>query len=141
VVALERVLGPTLLVAGALVIVAAVRTGAATLTLLVFIPVVSGSSFLLVLGVVLLIGGFVTLPLLWYEIQPQGSESFEVAPADGARSTSSRGSSGGLVLIGPIPIFFGAWKSSEHRTLYWVAVAVGVLLTLLAVALVLSYRG
>lgn len=119
---LARVL-PVVLFSFAVVLVAVgLATGSARLYLIVFIPVVAGSSGWLVGGIACLFLGFLTLPLLW------GEETAAI-PSDGRGSsqTAEPLRSGGVVLLGPVPIFFGRWKHPPAR-LYWLAVAVGAAL-------------
>jgi uncharacterized membrane protein len=119
---LARALPVALLSLGILLVVVAVATESARLYLVVFIPVVAGSSGWLVGGIACFFVGFLTLPLLWSEPTP-AVPSGPARPA-GARATDR---SGGLVLLGPVPIFFGAWRHPSTR-LYWLAVAVGAAL-------------
>ena len=107
---------------GVLLLGVGVATGSARLYLLVFIPVVAGSSGWLVGGIACLFVGFLTLPLLWSDegpTVPTGPRRLAGA-AETARS-------GGLVLLGPVPIFFAGWRHPSPR-LYWLAVAVGAAL-------------
>ena len=121
-----------LLVAGAVAIADAVVRGGASLLVVVVLPVVTGSSTEFLLGVVLLFGGFLSLPWLFAEAGLPPTE-----PASGAASPSTGG--GGLVLIGPVPIFFGGWRTVSRRTRWWVALAGAVVLvTILAVAILAS---
>ncbi|MCI4326103.1 MAG: DUF131 domain-containing protein [Thermoplasmata archaeon] len=124
-----RWLGPALLVLGVALVIAAVATGAARLVLVVVIPVfVGGTSPLFLGGIVALFGGLLLLPLTFggaFELDRSESE-----PTEGEETPRA----GGLVLIGPVPIFFGAWKRPTQRTV-WIAVAIGAALLVLAVAL------
>jgi uncharacterized membrane protein len=124
-----RWLGPGLIILGVVLVVAAVATGSAHLVLVVILPVfVGGASLLFLGGIAAIFVGLLLLPLAF-------GGAFELDRSDdppaGGEATSS---AGGLVLLGPIPIFFGAWKSPSQRTV-WIAVAVGAALLLLAVAL------
>ena len=114
-----------LLAGGAAAVAAAVVTGGAEAAVVVVFPVIVGSSALLLLGVVLLIAGFLTLPWAW-----------SAPPAPLARERTL--TSGGLVLVGPIPIFWGAATSATRRTQILAAVA-GALVLLVAVVLVVTW--
>jgi uncharacterized protein (TIGR00304 family) len=140
-VELQRTFGPALLVAGFIVVVAAVLSGAATLTLFVFIPVISGNSVLLILGLLLLVSGFFLLPLTVLDL-PVHDEDPANAPRSAAGRTSSSVSSGGFVLIGPIPIVWGSWNARERRLVYGLALTLGIFLTIVALVIVfVGYRG
>ena len=123
-----------LLAAGVVSLVAAVATGGATFYLILVVPVLTGSSGLLLLGVVLLFLGFLTLPLGFPVEDHEGDEIHPPpAPSGPPRPTLRTPSgSGGVILLGPVPIFFGAWKNPSARV-YWLAVLVGAVV--LAVAL------
>lgn len=118
-----RALPGVLLAAGAVCVAIAVHQGGVELGLFVVVPFLIGTGPLFALGVLLVIGGLATLPLAW-----------DAAPgpvADrSARAPTAR--SGGLVLIGPVPIFFGAWETADRR-LYWLAAGVGLLLLVVVV--------
>jgi len=125
------------LVAGIGLIAFSVAEGQASLALLLIFPVLSGSSLPFLGGVVLLILGFITLPIGLAE----GWEEPSTSP--GALSSSSQnhsegGAGGGLVLIGPFPILFGSWRGVSRRTRRWLALfgAVSVIAVFVAVALV-----
>jgi len=124
-----RWLGPALLGLGVVLVVAAVATGGAHLVLVVVIPVfVGGTSPLFLGGIVAVFAGLLLLPLTFggtFELDRSESE-----PTEGEESTRA----GGLVLVGPFPIFFGKWKNPTPRTV-WIAVAVGAALLVLAFAL------
>ncbi len=124
-----------LLAAGAAVVVIAVLRGEATAGLLVVFPFVVGQSALLLLGVGLLIAGFLTLPLA-FALERTGP----LPPAEPATTGERRGTSGGLVLIGPIPIFFGSWKNVSRRTRIAAAAVGAAVLIVLAVGLALVFR-
>ncbi|MCI4350991.1 MAG: DUF131 domain-containing protein [Thermoplasmata archaeon] len=130
-----RAASPLLLVIGAGLVVHAVLTGNAHLFLLVIVPVVAGSSVEFFLGVVLLAIGLFVLP--WSlvgtmnEVDSRGAERERPDPG-------SSHASGGVVLVGPIPIFFGSWRAPS-RARYLAAVAVGLVLLVIVVALFLVF--
>jgi uncharacterized membrane protein len=120
-------------IAGVAFIADAVVRGAAGVALVVIFPVVYGGDAEFLLGVVLLLGAFLTLPFAlggsidWDPDVGPGS----VDRADGG----SRGETMGLVLIGPVPLFFGAWKTVSWKVKATV-VALGALLLVGAVLVV-----
>ncbi len=126
-----------LLVTGIALVAWSVVEGGASVALLVVIPVVSGSSLAFLLGVVLLILGFFSLPFTL-------AEEWDGSPAPAGPSTpisppaSTQGSAGGFVLIGPVPIVFGTWKGVSRRTRWLMALAGGLLFTL-AIVVVLGF--
>ena len=116
------------IVVGAALIVAAVAEGRALVYLVVVIPVVSGSSAVFLLGVVLLAAGLFSLP--W---SLAGSLPEIVPPEEETVDSKSGTASGGVVLIGPVPILFGSWRRVPART-RWILALVGAgLLVLLGV--------
>jgi uncharacterized membrane protein len=127
----ERAISPVLLLAGAALVAHAVLSGNAHLYLLLVVPVVSGSSAEFFLGVLLLALGILLLPWSLLGTTEEGPiSSRSPAPAEGNPS----GSSGGVILVGPIPFFFGSWRSPS-RARYLLAVGAGVVLLLVVVAL------
>jgi uncharacterized membrane protein len=123
---------PVLLLGVGLLLVAdAVLRGAASLALVVIFPVVYGSDAEFLLGVVLLLVGFVSLPLAW----APATERSPVGPHAGGPRDAPSTETMGLVLIGPVPIFFGGWKDVSCRTKATVA-AMGALLLLATILFV-----
>lgn len=124
-----------LVVAGAALIADAVARGEATVVWVVVVPVVGGASLEFLAGTLLAVAGIVTVPFAafgsaeWERSLPSGTPPGDAAPSSGA---------GGLVLIGPIPIFFGSWRSVSRRTRTVVAVVGAVLLLVVVAAFVLG---
>jgi uncharacterized protein (TIGR00304 family) len=121
-------------VAGIALVALSVAQGGATVTLVLIVPVVSGSSLEFLLGVVLLIAGFVALLLAFSVggVLEAGSLPSEEATDTGPSSGASRGGVGGVVLIGPVPIVFGSWRGISRRA-RWALVLLGTLLVIAAV--------
>ncbi len=132
-----RALGPICLVTGLGLLGASLMTGGARLYLLFILPVVTGTSALFGLSVVLLVVGFLFLPFLFAGEEPSGPPSTPRAPAT-AGAVPGDPPSGGLIFVGPIPIFFGAWRRNPPIPYRW-AVLVGVLLAALAVLLLWGF--
>jgi uncharacterized protein (TIGR00304 family) len=115
-----------LLAAGVALIVVAVLQRTTQFAIVVFVPVFFTTSWELPVGVFLVIAGaFATL----VAVAPAGSEGLAGAAPAEDRST------GGLVLIGPIPIFFGSMTRLSRRarwtvTVLCVAVFVALLILL-----------
>jgi uncharacterized membrane protein len=126
-----------LLVGGALLVGDAVARGAASLALVVVVPVVFGASAEFFLGVALVFVGVVTLPLaLGYTSASSVNEDEELPHAHGGAPPAEVG---GLLLVGPVPIFFGSWRKSGRRA--WVAAAaVGTALLVVALVVFLWVR-
>ncbi len=114
-----RLLGPGFLVAGLVLLGYSLRTGAATLYLVVVVPVVSGSGPGFYLATVLLVLGILLLPLSFAAVRAtsEDEESTSAAPP----------SAGGVLLVGPVPIFFGSWRKNPPISYRW-AVALGIVL-------------
>jgi len=121
-----RLLPFGLLAGGIALLALVVYEGAATVSIFVVVPVVTSSSPWLLLGALLLVSGLWTLPFAWWD----DDREFDPEPPRPTRSTNQR-AAGGLVLIGPVPIFLGGWRQ-PRATVYWLAVALG------SVALVLG---
>jgi len=132
-----RALGPVFLLIGAALLVESLSTGGARLYLLLIIPVVTGTTPLFGLSVVCLVVGVLFLPLVF-----AGEESSESPPpparSPGASTGAETGGSGGLILVGPIPIFFGAWRRNPPISYRW-AVVLGVVLAVVAVLLLWGF--
>jgi uncharacterized membrane protein len=143
-----RFAGPLLLLAGIVLVVLSVATGSATLYLLVIVPVVTGSSVTFALGTILVVLGIFLLPFLAVEGAPEELSGRGGPTANGTPGTAGApgrppaSGSGGVVLLGPFPFFFGTWRGGSGAR-YVAAVALGALLTVAAFALYLylAYRG
>lgn len=100
----------SLFIAGAAAVVAAVAVGEAEVSLFLVFPVFSGSSGLFLLGVGLIVLGI----LAGFAMMFQGSLSPEAdVEADGETRSDGRVPekklrTGGVLLIGPIPIAYGS---------------------------------
>ncbi|MCI4320463.1 MAG: DUF131 domain-containing protein [Thermoplasmata archaeon] len=129
----ERSVAPLLLFTGALLIAYSVATGQARFYLVLVVPVVTGSSVVLVLGAVALVVGFLLLP--WTFSREEEERSHDEPPTRRPPSSPNE-TSGGLVLVGPVPLFFGSWRSPT-RARYWLAVALGLTLIVAFAALLL----
>ncbi|MGA8302411.1 MAG: DUF131 domain-containing protein [Thermoplasmata archaeon] len=120
-----------LLAVGAVLVALAALQGAARLAVVVVVPVVFGSSIEFVVGVLLLLAGLFSLGLAFEPAE----ETDEPGVASPPR-TSSGG--GGLVLVGPVPLFFGAWRDVPARTRILVAI-LGAAVFAVAVLVVLGF--
>ena len=119
---------------GIALVAAAVVTGEADVSLVLIIPVFSGSSALFLLGVLLIVASFIVGFVL------VATGSVEVEPSQGAQETASpmstgsrRTEYGGVVLVGPIPIAFGS-----SRNMAIVMLVIGVVATVLLLGLMLA---
>ena len=115
------------IVAGAAIIVDAVAEGRALVSLVVIIPVISGSSAEFLFGVVLLAAGLFSLP--WSLAEPPTPVA---PPARETVASDAGAASGGTVLIGPVPILFGSWRNISARA-RWILALVGAGLLVLFV--------
>jgi len=123
--------------AAVVLIVLSVWEGGATVSLVLIFPVVSGSSLAFLIGVGLLIAGFVALFFDFVEgsVEPEGPSS---VPSSGASSGS--GGAGGFVLIGPVPIVFGSWRGISRRNRWLLALVGAVLLIAVVLGAVWFWR-
>lgn len=127
------------LISGAALVVLSVVAGRATVSLVVIVPVVSGSSGEFLLGVVLLIAGLFSLPWAFMDTATEASPpSASRGPPES--SNGSGGGTGGLVLVGPVPIFFGSWRGVSRRTRWIVALVGAAVLALFVVGWLLAVR-
>lgn len=123
----------------------AVSTGQARVGLFFVIPFVTGTGLLPLVGMLLVFAAFV----LWsigtvrtFQEHAGDHGAWEAAPAreaqrgDEERGTRRAAKSGGVILLGPIPIVWG----SDRRVLPWM-IAAGAALMLLALLLTFSLRG
>jgi uncharacterized protein (TIGR00304 family) len=122
-----------LLLAGVVLVALAVLQGGAELAIVLIVPVVFGRSLEFAIGVLLLVAGLFTLPLAF-----EPAEETEPAVPESTASRSA-GGSGGLVLIGPVPIFFGSWKTVSART-RWTAALLGGAVLAVAILVLVLYR-
>ncbi|MGA7475996.1 MAG: DUF131 domain-containing protein [Thermoplasmata archaeon] len=123
------------LVAGVALVALSVVEGGAKVALLVIVPVLSGSSLTFLLGVVLLVVGFLSLP---FAIAAEWGEELPSLPSSGTAPPERQSGVGGIVLVGPVPIVFGSWKGMSRRTRWWLALAGAVVLTVAFVVFVLA---
>ncbi len=114
------------LVAGVALVALSVAEGGANVALVVIIPVLSGSSITFVVGVMLLIAGFLSLP---FAIAAEWGEEPTTLPSSATAPMEGQGGVGGFVLVGPVPIVFGSWKGISRRARWWLALAGAVVLT------------
>jgi uncharacterized membrane protein len=134
---LVRALGPVLLVVGMLLLVEALATGGARLYLLLIVPVFTGTTPLFGLAVVLLALGVLFLPLAFAGAERAEPPRPSSAAGNPSPSMETEGS-GGMILVGPIPIFFGAWRQNPPISYRW-AVVLGVVLAAVAVLLLWGF--
>lgn len=142
-----RTLSILVLVAGLGLLGYSALQGELSVHLIVVLPVVSGSGPAAALGMLLAIGGL--FGLFWTGVQrggpgpgpglgggPKGPAptTAQGTGHDPAQGTGSR--SGGIILLGPIPIAWGSGKDG----LTW-AVVLGVILTVVAIGVWLYLRG
>jgi uncharacterized protein (TIGR00304 family) len=116
-----------LLALGIVLIVDAVIRGSATVTVVAIVPVLTGSSVEFLAGVVCLLIGFLSLPFAFYSLELAPDSELDARP----HGETPPEEVGGVLLVGPIPIFFGSWKSAPLRT----KVAVGVVGAIVLIAL------
>ncbi|MGC2290221.1 MAG: DUF131 domain-containing protein [Thermoplasmata archaeon] len=128
--ALVRALGPVGLGVGGALLAESLATGAARISLLGVVPVISGTTPLFGLSVGFLVAGFFFLPLLFAGGDLPEAPTTGTAPPDPVPG-SAEGGSGGVILLGPIPIFFGAWRRNPPISYRW-AVFLGVALAFVA---------
>lgn len=132
-----RILGPVCLAVGAVLLGESLATGGARLYLLVILPVFTGTTLVFGLAVGFLVAGFFLLPLVFVGKETADLRS-EGTPAPTSPPSTGMGSAGGMVLIGPVPIFFGAWRRNPPIS-YWWAVVLGVVLAVVVLLLLWGF--
>jgi uncharacterized protein (TIGR00304 family) len=117
--------------AGVAFIVTAAASGNAEVQLFIIFPLISGTSWLFVLGVVLIIASFVLGFVLAASSMGDGQSEPEIGGQAGQES-QAKNRYGGVVLIGPIPIIFG---SDRRMALVMLVIAIVIFAAVLAIAL------
>lgn len=126
---------PLVLFAGGVTLITeAVLHGQVVATWAIVVLVLSGSSLAFAAGCALILAGFLSLPFLWAGAfrEPEVAEPSEPEP------TGSSSEAAAVVIIGPLPVFVGAWRKATTE-MRWVAMVAGSVLALLFVLLVLWY--
>lgn len=123
--------------AGVACVVAAAATGEAEVQLFIIFPLISGTSWLFILGVVLIaasfILGFVFAASAMTEDELRPPQAPPVQQSGEVAGTPQRKTRyGGVVLIGPVPIVFG---SDRNMALVMLALAIALIAVVLAIAL------
>ena len=126
-----------LFIGGMCLIAASVATGEAGLSLVVVIPVISGSGGAFLLGMLLVVSGLVLGFILIAMRETEWADQHEPARADENglhhATRKKRGVRyGGVVLIGPIPIAFGS-----DRRIAITMLVVGIIIAIVTLALII----
>jgi uncharacterized membrane protein len=128
---------------GVVLVADAILRGAATLTLVLFVPVVTGSSIELLAGIGMIFVGLIAWAIAsGTRADDLDDERPGTAPVPSTRPPPRSFSSGGVVLVGPVPIFLGGYRPADRRT-WWMWVTLGVALTIgvwVALAAVVYFR-
>jgi uncharacterized membrane protein len=119
------------LAAGVALIGTAAVEGGATVVLVLVVPVILGQSPMFLGGVGLVIVGLIGSVLAAGPFSVDGKP----LPTDVERSPRGSGS-GGIVLVGPIPIAWGSATGLSRRARWGLAVVGGILLAIAVVAFV-----
>ena len=128
--AIIRAVGPVALIAGVVLLADALSTGAARFYLLLVLPVITGTSPLFVLAVVLVLIGVFFLPLAFAGNDEPEARPPAPAPSKPGLALEEAGA-GAVVFVGPVPIFFGAWRKNPPIAYRW-ALVLGVVLVVVA---------
>ena len=120
-----RALAAILILAGAALTIFGIATGEMQLALIIFVPIIIGSSVLGILAIGAIIAGvFAGIADLF--LSGAADEPRDAIPIDGnSPQARPKGEFGGVVLIGPIPIIFG---SSKKAATYAMLLALVVLI-------------
>ncbi len=128
-----RILAAFMILAGAGLLVYGVVAGEMQVALLLIVPVIYGSSALGFLAIGLIIAG-ILVSMADFALSAS-AEGAEEALVDDDRARSKKAEFGGVILIGPIPIIFGA---DRRMTFLAIMVAVAILVIMI---LSLFYSG
>jgi uncharacterized protein (TIGR00304 family) len=128
---LLRILAAIMILAGVALLIYSVAVGKMQVALVLFVPVIFGSSIEGILAIGLIIAG-VFVAIADPFMRTEGKSPQERLPNEGSPTETSKGKEfGGAVLIGPIPIVFG---SSKRMTLF-----IAVLAAIVLVIMILSF--
>lgn len=134
-----RTLLPIAMFAGGIgAIAASVATGQAEISLFIIFPVFTGSSWLFVLGTLLIILSFIVgfaLLAMGRAVAGIGQLAAEPPGQRVGETERPRTSYGGVIFIGPVPIAFG---SSRSMALAMLVIGVVAFVVLLALVLLLA---
>ncbi|MCI4352389.1 MAG: DUF131 domain-containing protein [Thermoplasmata archaeon] len=128
-----RAIGPAALISGGILVGVALATGAARWSLVLIFPVITGTTALFASAVGLLLVGIFFLPLAF--AGDNGPES-EPPTLLGSNPAPIEGGTGGVIFVGPFPIFFGKWRTRPPIPYRW-ALALGVAFVVGTVVLLL----
>lgn len=118
--------------AGVACVVAAAATGEAKVELFIIFPLISGTGWLFVLGVVLIVASFVLGFILAASAMTEAEEVPLVREPQGpTEGKGGRTRYGGVILIGPVPIIFG---SDRGVALIMLVLAIILIAVVLAIA-------
>lgn len=136
-----QLLGPALIIAGAVALVVGFLQGEASLSLFLIFPVVTATGGWSALGILLLIAGFLASILTWptyavAEAPPSSGPTAGTLPT-APSVTAPRRRWGGVVFLGPVPVVFG----SDARIARWMIIVGALLLIGLVVLTVVSLWG
>ena len=109
----------------------AAALGQAEVQLFIIFPLISGTSWLFVLGIVLIIASFV-LGFIFAASAASVEEPASAEPSRPGTVMTAKPRYGGVVIIGPVPIVFG---SDKRMTLIMLVLAVVLTVVVLALAL------
>ncbi len=121
-------LSPLLFVFGLVLVILSVVRGEADFALFLVFPVIYGGGVLLFGGILLIFLSFIVLPITWMQNVEKPKEH---------HIRKTKGSFGGVVFIGPIPIVFGSERRVTRLMLY-VALALAALMFVLYLYLIYS---
>lgn len=124
----SRAVAAALLALAAALFAVAALEGDLRVGFFLFIPFVAGTGLVPFLAMLALVAAFVVFAAGSFAPTPDEARARHAPPPEGdAEARPRRARSGGVVLIGPLPIVWG----SDRRVLPWM-VAAGALLLLLA---------
>ena len=140
IVRLVRLSGPAVFLGGLVALALGFLENQATLSLFVILPVVTATGPWSILGIVLMITGFLLFFLTGSVPLESPPSTTPASPPSVAPTPSSPPSSrrwGGVVFLGPIPVVFG----SDPKVTQWMLILGVALFVALLVLTVIALRG
>ncbi len=133
----KRVLIPLLIfLLGVLLVVVGVLEGDVELALFFVIPVIYGTGIYLIGGIFLIMLSFILFFFLSFNVAPaSGKRSYDGAYKGRRKGPKRESKYGGVIFIGPIPIFFGKDMSTTKKMM-WLGLVIALILVFLYVMIV-----
>lgn len=133
----KRFLMPSLIfLLGVLLVAVGVLEGDVGLTLFFIIPVIYGTGIYLIGGIFLIMLSFILFFFLSFSGVPaSGKRSYDGSYKERRKGPKRKSKYGGVIFIGPIPIFFGKDMSTTKKMM-WLGLVIALILVFLYVMII-----